>query len=36
VYVIDHEGLIRHKYLHGPELDEPLEQLVSAAESGKR
>ena len=32
VYVIDHQGTIRHKYLHGKRLDEPLEKLVTEAE----
>jgi hypothetical protein len=36
VYAIDHEGIIRHKYLHGRALDEPLETLVSGAEQAKR
>jgi thiol-disulfide isomerase/thioredoxin len=32
VYVLDHEGVIRHKYLQGKRLDEPLETLISAVE----
>jgi thiol-disulfide isomerase/thioredoxin len=32
VYVIDHKGTIRHKYLHGKRLDKPLEKLVAEAE----
>jgi len=34
-YVIDHEGIIRHRNLRGKELDEPLSQLIVAAEKGK-
>lgn len=34
VYVIDHNGVIRYKYLRGKGLDDPLEKLVSAAEKG--
>jgi peroxiredoxin len=33
VYVIDHRGMIRHKYLRGKRLDEPLEKLVAEAEA---
>jgi peroxiredoxin len=33
VYVIDPQGVIRHKYLHGKRLDKPLEDLVAAAEA---
>jgi hypothetical protein len=35
IYVIDHKGTIRHKYLHGKRLDEPLEKFVSEAEAAK-
>jgi thiol-disulfide isomerase/thioredoxin len=31
-YVIDHQGVIRHKYLHGTKLDDPLQTLISEAE----
>ena len=30
-YVIDHKGVIRHKYLRGKRLDDPLERLVAEA-----
>jgi thiol-disulfide isomerase/thioredoxin/cytochrome c556 len=33
VYVIDHQGVIRAKYLHGKRLDELLEKLVAQAEA---
>jgi peroxiredoxin len=33
MYVIDHKGTIRHKYLHGRRLDEPLEKFVADAEA---
>jgi thiol-disulfide isomerase/thioredoxin len=36
VYVIDHKGIIRHKYLHGNKLDEPLEKMIAAAEANGR
>ena len=36
VYVLDHEGVIRHKYLRGEKLDDPLEKLISAAETIKQ
>jgi peroxiredoxin len=36
VYVIDHKGQIRHKDLHGKELDEPLEKLIAEAEAAAR
>jgi peroxiredoxin len=36
VYVIDHTGVIRHKYLHGKRLDEPLEKLVAEAEAAAK
>jgi peroxiredoxin len=36
VYLLDHEGVIRHKYLRGEKMDEPLEQLVTAAEAGRQ
>jgi peroxiredoxin len=36
VYVIDAKGVIRHKYLHGKRLDEPLEELVAATEKGEK
>jgi thiol-disulfide isomerase/thioredoxin len=36
VYVIDHKGIIRHKYLHGNKLDEPLEKMIAAAEESGR
>lgn len=36
VYVLDHEGVIRHKYLRGEKLDDPLEKLISAAEAIKQ
>ncbi len=36
VYVIDHNGVIRHKYLHGKRLDEPLEKLVAEAETAAK
>ena len=32
IYVIDQHGVIRHTQLHNERLDEPLEQLVAAAE----
>lgn len=35
LYVIDHQGVIRQKYLIGNDLDGPLEKLVAAAESSK-
>jgi thiol-disulfide isomerase/thioredoxin len=35
VYVIDHRGVIREKYLRGKQLDEPLERLVTEAEAAK-
>jgi len=33
IYLIDHEGVIRHKNVRGAALDEALEVLVEAAES---
>jgi peroxiredoxin len=33
VYVLDHKGTIRHRYLHGKRLDEPLEKFVTEAET---
>ena len=33
IYLIDHEGVIRHKSLRGKELDAALEELVAAAEA---
>ena len=36
VYVIDHNGVIRHKYLHGKRLDETLEKLVAEAETAAK
>jgi peroxiredoxin len=36
LFVIDDEGVIRHNYLRGSELDGPLEKLVSAAEARER
>ncbi len=30
-YVIDHAGIIKHRNLRGKDLDEPLEELVTAA-----
>jgi thiol-disulfide isomerase/thioredoxin len=36
VYVIDHRGTIRYRDLHGPDLDAPLEKLVSDAEAAAR
>ena len=33
VYMIDHRGLIRHKNLHGSNLDGPLEKLIKEAET---
>ncbi len=36
VYVIDHKGVIRHKYLHGKKLDDPLEKLVVEAEAAAK
>jgi hypothetical protein len=36
VYVLDHLGVIKHKDLRREDLDEPLEKLVTAAESPKR
>lgn len=35
IYVLDHEGVIRHRYLRGDELDEPVEALVSVAEASQ-
>jgi thiol-disulfide isomerase/thioredoxin len=35
VFVIDHEGVIRHDRLRGKRLDKPLEALVAAAEAAK-
>ena len=34
IYVIDHEGIIRHKNLRGEELDAALEVLIAKAEGG--
>jgi len=34
IYVIDHEGIIRHKNLRGEELDAALEVLITKAEGG--
>ena len=31
-YLIDHEGIIRHKELHGEYIDGPLEKMIIAAE----
>lgn len=31
-YLIDHEGIIRHKELHGEYIDGPLEKMIVAAE----
>jgi thiol-disulfide isomerase/thioredoxin len=36
VYVIDHKGIIREKYLHGKRLDEPLEKMIATAEAKDR
>lgn len=33
LFVIDHDGVIRHNYLRGSDLDAPLERLVKAAEA---
>jgi peroxiredoxin len=35
VFVIDHRGVIRQKYLRGKQLDEPLEKVVTEAEAAK-
>jgi hypothetical protein len=35
VYVIDHKGLIREKYLRGKGLNDPLEKLVTEAEKAE-
>jgi len=38
LYVIDHKGVIRHKYVGSPgdkALDEAIEKLVKEAEAGK-
>jgi peroxiredoxin len=35
VYVIDQKGIIRHKYLQGKRLDDPLEKLVAEIEAQK-
>ena len=32
IYLIDHEGIIRHKELHGEYIDGPLEKMIVAAE----
>lgn len=34
--LIDHQGIIRHRNLHGPELDTALEKLVQVAEWDQR
>jgi hypothetical protein len=33
VYVIDHQGVIRHKNVRGDKLDEAIESLIAKAES---
>jgi peroxiredoxin len=35
VYVLDHAGVIRHKYLRDAKLDDALERLVSVAEASQ-
>jgi hypothetical protein len=38
VYILDHKGVIRHKWLGGPgdkTIDEALEKLIKEAERGK-
>lgn len=35
-YVIDHEGIIRHRQLRGKSLDEPLEKLIATAEAAAK
>lgn len=34
IYVLDHEGFIRHKNLRGEPLEEAIDALVEAAERG--
>jgi hypothetical protein len=34
-YVIDHQGIIRQINLRGDKLDQPLDELVKAAEKAK-
>lgn len=36
VYVIDHEGVIRHKSHGGPEMDKVLRECLAAAERAKQ
>ena len=35
-YVIDHKGVIRDKYLRREKLDDPLEKLVTEAETARK
>ncbi len=35
-FVLDHQGIIRHFNLRGPELEQAVERLVQQAERGKR
>jgi len=35
IYVIDAEGVIRHRDLHGPEFERVVEEMVKAVENGK-
>ena len=36
IYVIDAEGVIRRRDIHGPEFEEEVERMVKVAEKGKK
>ncbi len=36
VYVIDHKGVIRHKYLKGKALDDAVDALMAEAEKDRK
>src|SRR5437899_8621616 len=36
VYILDHKGVIRHKWLQGSEMDKAIDQLLAEVEGKKK